>query len=433
MIYVDSDKSLSIRSFLIAAISHNISKLNNILESEDVESTIACLRNLGIKISKISNGKYNVFGKGLGSFSTKKNTILNFGNSGTLARLLIGILSTTPNIRAKLTGDESLKKRNMLEVIKIMRMFGANFTPKKKFNLPIIISSSEMPIAINYLANVSAQLKSATILAGLNSFGNTEIIEDINLQSRDHTENLLLKNSNSIKITSGKIRKIVVKGKSYLNNFTFRIPGDPSSAAFFVALTLLAKRSSLRINNVGLNPKRIGFYKILKNSGAKILFKNKKKLQGEIIGDIIVKSSKLTPLKVNKFFYVSATDEYPIMFIIAAMTKGISLFKGIDGLKNKESDRVYEMQKILKAAGIKSIYKKKELKIYGKEFDKNLNKKILIPNLKDHRICMSGAIFALLTGMRIHIKNFETVNTSSPSFLKIIKKLNGNFKIKNKR
>ncbi len=432
-INVDSDKSLSIRSFLLGSISHNISELDNVLESEDVGSTITCLKDLGIKINKISEGKYNVFGKGLGSLAAKKNTILNFGNSGTLARLLIGILSTTPNIKVKLTGDESLKKRNMAEVIQIMRAFGADFKPKKKSNLPIEIKSSDMPIAISYKANVSAQLKSAAILAGLNSFGNTEIIEDLKFQSRDHTENLLLNNSNSIQIKTDKTKKIIVKGQSYLKNFSFKIPGDPSSAAFFAALTLLTKNSSLRIKNVGLNPKRIGFYKILKNSGAKIAFKNKKKLQGEIIGDIIIKSSNLKPLKVKKNFYVSATDEYPIMFVIAALTKGISCFKGIEGLKNKESDRVKEMQKILKAVGIKSIYKNKELKIFGKEYNRSVNKKIFIPNLKDHRICMSSAILALLTGNNIYIKNFETVNTSSPSFLKIIKKLNGNFKVKTKR
>ena len=130
-INVDSDKSLSIRSFLLGSISHNISELDNVLESEDVGSTITCLKDLGIKINKISEGKYNVFGKGLGSLAAKKNTILNFGNSGTLARLLIGILSTTPNIKVKLTGDESLKKRNMAEVIQIMRAFGADFKPKK--------------------------------------------------------------------------------------------------------------------------------------------------------------------------------------------------------------------------------------------------------------------------------------------------------------
>ena len=188
-ISVDPDKSLSIRSFLIGAISNNISTINNVLESEDVFSTIKCLKKLKVKIKKKGPKKYLVFGKGLGSLAAKKNIKLNFGNSGTLARLLIGILSTTPNVTIKVLGDKSLNKRSMKKLIKLMEMFGASFLPKNKFNFPLKIVSSKIPIGIEYKAGVSAQLKSAVIFAGLNSWGDTEIIEKE--KSRDHTENML--------------------------------------------------------------------------------------------------------------------------------------------------------------------------------------------------------------------------------------------------
>ena len=212
VIIVDSDKSISIRSFLIGAISNNISKVTNTLESEDVLSTIKCLKDLGVKIIKKKPGRYEIFGKGIGSLYAKKGAQLNFGNSGTLARLLIGILSTTPNMEVKIKGDKSLNKRSMKSLIKLMTEFGAFFLPKKKINFPLKMISSELPIGINYKAGVSAQLKSAVILAGLNSHGYTEILEKH--KSRDHTENMLANNSDVIKIKKGKNNFIRIFGKN---------------------------------------------------------------------------------------------------------------------------------------------------------------------------------------------------------------------------
>ena len=210
-IKVDSDKSISIRSFLIGSISQNISFTKNVLESEDVISSINCLRKLGVKIIRNKPQSYKIYGKGLGSLFAKRNLTLNFGNSGTLARLLLGILSSTPNIEIKVKGDDSLNKRNMKKLIELMSEFGAEFLPKNKFNFPLKIISTEMPVGVNYKAGVSAQLKSAVIFAGLNSYGNTEIVE--NEKSRDHTENMLLHNSNSIKINKGKKRLSKFLGK----------------------------------------------------------------------------------------------------------------------------------------------------------------------------------------------------------------------------
>ena len=432
IINVDSDKSISIRSFLIASISHKISKISNVLESDDIYSCINCLLKLGVKIKKTTNSTYLVYGKGLGSLCAKNNTPLNFGNSGTLARLLVGILSTTPNIKINLNGDSSLKKRNMAKLINLMNYFGASFHPKNKFTFPLTLTSSAIPLGIEYKAGVSAQLKSAVILAGLNSYGNTIIYED--KASRNHTENILLKNSKAIKISKDKRKKNVINisGKSYLNPIKLSIPGDPSSAAFIVALTLLNKNSSIIIKKVGLNPRRTGFYQLLIKNGAKISFKNIKKINNELIGDIYVKSSKLKPINASSKFYVSATDEYPIMFVIAALTSGVSSFEGIEDLANKESNRMIEMKKIFDQIGIKSKIYKNKMKIYGKKNINVLNKKISVPHLGDHRICMSAMILALVTGAKSNIKNFETVGTSSPSFLKIIKSLGGDFEIKKK-
>jgi len=426
-ITVDSDKSLSIRSFLIGSICQNISKAENILESEDVFSTIECLQKLGVKIKKLKPKEYLIFGKGVGSLFAKKNLKLDFGNSGTASRLLISILSTTPNIEVIVTGDQSLKKRSMKKLITLMEEFGAEFLPKNKFNFPLKLVSTEMPVCINYKAGVSAQLKSAVMLAGLNAFGTTEIIED--KKSRDHTENMLIKNSQVIKIKKGKKKLIKIFGKKNLNPINIDVPGDPSSAAFFTALTLLNKNSKLKIRNVGLNPTRTGFYELLKKHGAKIKFKNIRSNNNEIYGDIYVQSSKIRPIKASKDFYVKTTDEYPILSVIAALTKGTSTFKGIGDLVNKESNRIKEMQKVLKQIGIKSKSTKDQLKIFGKDVLIPKNKTIKVPNIKDHRIFQSTSVLALVTGTKAKMKNFETVFTSAPSFLKIIKLLGGKFEI----
>ena len=223
---------------------------------------------------------------------------------------------------------------------------------------------------------------------------------------------------------------ITIFGKKKLKNLNINVPGDPSSAAFFTALTLLNKSSVIRIKDVCLNPTRIGFYKLLKKHGAKIVFVNQKKINNEKRGDIIVKSSKIKPIQAKKDYYVNSTDEYPILFVIAALVSGVSKFKGIGDLANKESNRITEMQKILKQLGIKTRSSKNELKIYGNKKINIMKKKILVPSLGDHRICMSTFVLAILTGVKTKIKNFDTVFTSSPSFLKIMRHLGAKFEIR---
>ena len=429
IIQVDSDKSISIRSFLIGAISHNISEAKNVLESEDVMSCINCLKKLGVKIIKKKPKHYLIYGKGLGSFYAKKNAVLDCGNSGTTARLLVGLLSTNPDIHVKIKGDHSLNKRSMKKLIDLMSEFGTTFLPENKTTFPLTLISSPIPIGIEYKAGVSAQLKSAVMLAGLNANGVTNVIEE--KKSRNHTENMLLQNKKLIKIKKNKKGQnhIKIYGKEFLDPIKVNVGGDPSSAAFFTALTLLTPKANLKIQHVGLNPRRIGFYELLKKHGAKINFKNVKKINNELVGDIEVKHSKLRALKAGPEYYVSATDEYPILFVIAGLTKGTSIFKGIEDLANKESNRIEEMKKVLIQTGIKCMSTKNEMKVFGGS-NINYNSSIKVPSLGDHRICMSTTILSLVTGIKSQIKNFETVGTSAPSFLKIVKSLGGKFEIK---
>ena len=318
----------------------------------------------------------------------------------------------------------------MTKLIDLMSEFGTNFNPKKKINFPLTLISSEIPIGIEYKAGVSAQLKSAVLLAGLNANGVTSIIEE--KESRNHTENMLLESPNVLKIKKNNKGQnhIKIYGKNYLDPLNINVRGDPSSAAFFTALTLLTPAAHLKIKQVGLNSRRIGFYNILKKHGAKIKFKNIKKINHELIGDIYIKSSKLKPIKASSIYYVSATDEYPILFVIAALTKGTSVFKGIEELANKESNRIEEMKKILIQMGVKCKSSKSEMKIFGVPKVKKTNVNIKVPNLGDHRICMSTVILSLVSGVEAEIKNFETVGTSAPSFLETIKLLGGKFEIK---
>ncbi len=428
-ILIDSDKSISQRVFVIGSICEGISKVKNVLESEDIFSTINCLRKLNCKIKKIKKGEYEIYGKGLGSLYCKKNTVLDFGNSGTACRILgFGVLSTNPNIQVKLTGDKSLSKRSMLKAIRAMEQFGVQFFPKNKFHLPLTLISSEMPIGFKFNAGISSQIKSAVMLAATNSYGKTLIVEKV--KSRDHTERMLRHSTNVIKIKEGKKKFIEISGKESLSPINISVPGDPSSASFYTALCLLNKSSKIILKRVHINPTRIGFFNIIRKHNGKIIFKNKKIQGNEKVADIHVESSdKMKSLKVGGKFFVSCQDEYPIMFAMAALLPGTSTFSQIGDLSNKESSRAYEMKKILNQIGIKCKLTKNKMKIYGNPNLKVVGKKISVSGILDHRILMSASILSLLTGIKANLKNFEQVKSSCPNFLSTIRNLGGKFEI----
>ena len=425
-IKVEGDKSLSIRSLLLASQCIGISKVKNLLESEDVINCIKALKILGIKIKKKQN-TYYIYANGLGSFNPNKNRIY-VGNSGTTCRLLAGLLSTYQK-KFYLYGDASMNKRDMSRIIKPLEKIGCFFYPKKKKTLPLNIHGTNMPLAQNHVENIgSAQVKSSILLAALNIKGTTTIEEK--KISRNHTENFLKLINADIKVKKVKEGNLIyLKGQKNLSSFNYSVPSDPSSAAFFITLTLLTKKSKLLIKNVNCNTTRTGFISILKKMNANIKIKNIKKQSGEPIGDIMVKSSNLKPINFPKKLVTSTIDEFPLLFIISSLLKGVSKFSGIEELRHKESDRIKSMQKVLNKIGIKTISTKNSLTIFG-----NPNLKIkkmlkIYPN-NDHRIAMSFIILGLLIGGPIKVYNCETIKTSFPTFLKLIsKKINAKYKL----
>ena len=419
-INVPGDKSLSIRWVLFASLAKGKSKAKNLLMSEDVIAAIKAVKKLGIKVI-IKERECTIFGKGIGGYNYKKNLTINAQNSGTLGRLILGLLvnSTKP---INLIGDKSLSKRDFYRITKPLKKFGVKFYSSHK-RLPIIMKGSKNPKSINYQEKKgSAQCKTSIMLAALKSSGTTKIKAK---KSRNHTE-LLFKHL-KLPITIKKTKQydlITVKGVNNVRSINYNIPGDISSCAFFIVLTILSKNSKLLIKNININPTRIGVVKILKKMNASIKIINKKNYKGELIGDIIVESSKNLkaincPIKYN----TSAIDEFLIIFLVASKAKGISYFKKISELNKKESPRLKIASKILNKIGIKTKLRSDSIKIYGNPNIK-LSKKILIKNfMKDHRVFMMSTIAALSFGGEWKIYNKSCINTSFPSFIKIAKKL----------
>ena len=425
-IYVSGDKSISIRFILLSSLSNGKCTATGLLKSEDVLSAIKSIRKLGIKIKIIGN-KCEVFGKGLYGYSIKKKLILNAGNSGTTARLLLGILANS-NEKIQIVGDQSLSKRDMSRITIPLKKFGTKFGSNDK-KLPINIKGPKKLKAINYVENLgSAQCKSALMIAALKAKGKTKLKCK---PSRNHTE-LMFKNVLKIPIKVKKNKgydKIEITGNKEFKSFNYNIPGDISSASFFIALTLLTKNSSLTIKNININDSRIGIIKILKLMGAKIKLLNKKTYKGEETSNIFVKSqSDLKAINLNPKLNSSAIDEFLLIFLIACKSKGISTFKDLSELNKKESKRLDWAFKILKMIGIKTKrLKNNGIKIWGKP-NLELNKKFIIKDyLKDHRIFMLATITALSLGGNWKIYNPDSFNTSFPAFLKILKNLGAKF------
>jgi len=425
VIYVDGDKSLSIRSLLIGSQSYGICKINNLPKSEDIMSTIAGLQKLGVKIS-LQGNTCSVYGKGLNSFNFKKYICINAGNSGTFARLLLGLLIKTPNF-IKITGDKSLSQRDFQRVITPLSEFGASFYNNNRAKLPLKILGSEYIKPINYFEKRgSAQCKSSVMFAALNSPGTTIIKAK---KSRDHTEIFFKYLKLPINIIRNKNFDIIkIKGEVQFKSFNYDIPGDISSSAFFIIMTLLSTNSKLKIKNVNLNPSRIGFINIANKMGAKIKILNKKNRYGEIIGDIFVKSqSKLKAINCPSSMNSNAIDEFLIIFLIAAKAYGVSNFKNLGELNKKESPRLKLGSKILNKMGIKTIQKKDSLKIFGNP-KLSVQKDITIKNFyKDHRIFMTSVVAALCFGGKWIIHDVDSYKSSFPSFLKLLKKIGSKY------
>ena len=400
------DKSLSIRWALLASQSPYKSKSYNLLTSEDVLDTLRCLRKLGVKI-KLRKKFCEIFGVGLNGFKYKKNLSLNAGNSGTLGRLIMGLLVHCKE-SVKLKGDKSLSKRDFLRVSKPLEKFGAKFQTNSG-KLPIYIKGTDNPLPINYNeTRGSAQCKSSVMLAALNTKGLTTIKAK---KSRDHSELLFKYLKLPIKVSKKRNYDLIrIKGGKKIPSINYKIPSDISSSAFFIVLTALSENSKLKINNININPSRTGILSILKIMKVKIKVLNKRIYKGEYIADLVIHGSKKfrsinCPIKFNS----AAIDEFLLIFLIAAKADGISYFKNLSELNEKESPRLKWGSKILNKMGIKNFVTNNSIKIYGNPNIK-VKKKIVIKNfLKDHRVFMTSVVAALTFGgkWQIHDKFFH--------------------------
>ncbi len=419
---IPGDKSISHRALIIGSQATGIVKVTNLLESADVFSTMNALRKVGVLITK--QGKdYYVYGLVVGGLREYNGTI-DCGNSGTTARLMMGLLSTYP-ITINFTGDKSLSKRPMARVINLLREFGANALPENKNTMPFKFLGSYVGLQNDQKLTVpSAQLKSAWCLAALNTKGISTLEE--RFETRDHTEIMLKYLNANIKVKKSKNKKIIsIFGKTPIDAKDISVPGDISSAAFMIILALISKNSKVTIKNVLLNPTRTGILDVLKKMKAKIKIKNKKTICGEVVGDIEVKSSNLKATTVPEKMAPRLIDEYPILFIAACFAKGTSKFNGIEELRVKESDRIKSMEDGLKPVGVKISSTKSSVKITGSNSFK-LNQKIKIDAKGDHRIAMSFYVLSQVLNKPFKIKDFNYVKTSFPNFTKTINQLKKN-------
>ena len=420
-IVVSGDKSISIRWVLFASLASGNSKAQNLLISEDVKAAIKTIKKLGIKV--ISNNKFcKIFGKGINGFNYKRNLTLNAENSGTLGRLILGFLiNTTKPI--KLIGDKSLSKRDFKRISDPLSKFGGVFKLKNKKNLPLTIYESNNLKPISYLENRgSAQCKSAVIFAGMRTSGTTLIKAK---KSRNHTELMCKYLKLPVTVENKKNYDLIkVKKVKEIKPFDYKIPSDISSSAFFIILTALSKNSKLLIKDVNINPTRIGVISILKKMGVNIIFQNQKTYKGEKLADIKIEGGKkLKAINCPTNLNSGAIDEFLVIFLVAAKAKGISYFKDLAELNQKESPRLKWGAKILNMMGVKNIVTNSSIKIYGNP-NLEIRKKIIIKNyLKDHRVFMTSVIASLSFGGEWHIYDKDSIKTSFPNFLKIINEL----------
>ena len=418
-ITIPGDKSISHRCVILSSLAIGESKINGLLNSSDVNCTINARKSFGASIDMSSNDECTVNGIGIGSLKQPDNPI-DFGNSGTAVRLILGLVSTYP-IETHFTGDESLTQRPMRRVTDPLTDFGANFELRNKEFLPIIVKGANLPIPITYEMEVaSAQVKSAILLAGLNAPGITTVVEKE--KTRDHTETLLKYYGYEISQEERNNKNFIsLEGQKYLSPVNIKVPGDPSSAAYPVVAGLICKNSNIKIKNVLLNPTRDGLYRCLDEMGAKITYSNKKNEAGEITYDLEVKSSSLKPIDVPAERAPSMIDDYPILAVAASLTNGISIFRGLSELKVKESDRLLGIYNFLSKNGIEVKIDSNNLIINGSSGGPKGGG--LVETNLDHRIAMSSIILGMVSDEPIRIDDIETIKTSFPNFIELMKKL----------
>ena len=421
---VPGDKSVSHRALMFGALAVGRTEITGLLEGEDVLATAAALRAMGAGIERIGEGRWQVNGVGVGGLAEPDN-VLDVGNSGTSARLLLGILATHP-FTAFVTGDASLRSRPMRRVIDPLSRFGARFLSRDGGRLPLAVTGAESPVPQVYRLPVpSAQVKSAVLLAGLNTPGETSVIEP--QPTRDHTERMLGHFGAELRIESEPdgARRITLVGYPELTGAPITVPGDPSSAAFPLVAALLVPGSEVTIENVGLNRSRTGLLTSLREMGADIAYENERSAGGEPVADLKVRAGPLTGAEIPPERAPSMIDEFPILAIAAVCARGRTVMRGLAELRVKESDRLAGIAEGLERSGAKVTVEGDDLIVEGD--GRPPQGGALIATRLDHRIAMAFLVLGLAAREPVRIDDMRPIATSFPDFVPLMNRLGAGF------
>lgn len=412
-IRVPGDKSISHRALMFGAMAVGRTRVSGLLEGEDVLCTASAMRALGATVEREEDGTWTIQGRGVGGFS-EPTGVLDMGNSGTAARLLMGILATQP-FTTFMTGDASLCSRPMERVMKPLRPIGVNFVSRDKGRMPIAIQGTSNPMPIRYeLPVASAQVKSAVLLAGLNAPGKTTVIEPN--PSRDHTEKMLTHFGAEVEVVheDNGGRVITLTGQPELVARDVVVPTDPSSAAFPVVAALIVPGSKITVEAVGMNPLRTGLFTTLKEMGAKITEENRRIEAGEEVADLVVEYSQLQGVDVPASRAPSMIDEYPVLAVAASFAKGTTRMNGLEELRVKESDRLAVVAESLAACGVDLEEGEDYLVVNGDGSPAQGGGEI--QSRLDHRIAMSFIVFGMASVQPVRIDDASPIDTSFPGF-----------------
>lgn len=420
---VPGDKSISHRALMLSALAVGESKISGLLEGEDVLATAAAMRAMGAHIDRIGEGNWTVNGVGVGGLMQPSGA-LDMGNSGTSTRLLMGLVASH-RLTATFIGDASLSKRPMGRVIDPLSQMGAEFTASPGGMLPIMVRGLVPAIPISYrLPVASAQVKSAVLLAGLNIAGITEVIEPV--PTRDHSERMLrgFGADLTVDVDADGVRHIRLMGEAELQPQQIEVPGDPSSAAFFIVAALITPGSEVTVTHVGMNPTRTGIYKMLEAMGADLTYSNVREVGGEPVADITARHSALRGIDVPPDVAPSMIDEFPVFFVAASMAQGRTATSGLDELRVKESDRLALMATGLKAIGARVEEREDGLVIDGSGGEP-LEGGATVTSALDHRIAMSFAVAGQHCYQAVTVDDVSPIATSFPTFELILSELVG--------
>ena len=416
------DKSMSHRALILGGMALGQTRVEGLLCGQDVLATLGALRQLGVSITGPDKaGCTTITGRGLGAF-TAPHAPLDLGNSGTGARLLMGVVAGAA-ITASFTGDASLSVRPMGRIIAPLHEMGAQFMARDGNYLPLTLSGTDTPLSIDWQSNIaSAQVKSAILLAGLSARGITSITEPT--ASRDHSERMLAHFGAEITSETHADGRYTayLKGEADLTGTDIRIPADPSSAAFAAVAALITANSAVTIPNTGLNPLRFGLYETLREMGADISISNQRIEGGEPVGDITCRSSQLRGINVPSTRAASMIDEYPILAIAAACAEGTTTMHGIGELRVKETDRIAMTEQGLLKAGAEVKTTADSMIIKGGG-GKALAGGFTLDACHDHRIAMAFLVCGLASSSPISVSGAETIKTSFPNFAALMQNL----------